>query len=322
MTDKEKILDLLSRDNLSEDEKIIFDELIRSNSDLAEYQSFYKVVAELVSNVHPDSGMLSEYVLYQNNLSENADISRVIPKIENHLLSCEKCRFEHELFKEELTEIDKFVSLQLEDESDKNLPIENKMMVFLNQSYQRYAFAATILIAVIYFSLFTYSNFTTPGYMNFSASSELAEFSTSRGRTSDLFQKGVQSLSELDIENAIVNFEKDIEQNRNDKTVFYTYYLLGMVQLEYSVSTTLGLFKTYDDKMLSNSITNLLSSIEFNNSDSFMNIKFNSYYHLARAYLLGGNHEDALKYLRLVIENKGSYQYEAKEILNEVVTKL
>ncbi len=132
------------------------------------------------------------------------------------------------------------------------------------------------------------------------------------------FQNGLQALSQEDYEEAIKNFKNDVKNNFNDRTIFYTDYMLGLIYLKKSESDFLGLFTSFNKEDLEKSIIYFNDVVKKNNSGSFNNITYNAYFFLGKSYLLKDNFKEAKKYFQLVIDNRGSYSKKAEELLKSI----
>ncbi len=321
MKTKEKILELISKENLTKEEKNFLLKSLTEEPELSKYKVIYNLLSDMKNRFHLDTELISEYVLYKNNLPlEDESLLKFIPEIEKHISQCSKCKKEFQLLNEEYSEIDNYLTRQFE-KKEENLAKETTTLSAINfinsfAAKRVYAFAAVIAFFAI--SLFTVSQLTVPAYKNISELSALDDYSTTRGRMSPEFQNGLQALSQEDYEEAIKNFKNDVKNNFNDRTIFYTDYMLGLIYLKKSESDFLGLFTSFNKEDLEKSIIYFNDVVKKNNSGSFNNITYNAYFFLGKSYLLKDNFKEAKKYFQLVIDNRGSYSKKAEELLKSI----
>ncbi len=327
MEKKEKILELLSRDNLTSEEAKLLNKLIDENTEFEKYRSLTESLQSLPGKTHLDTELLSEYVLYKNNMPiEDSAIIKLVPQIEKHLSSCSKCMNEFEELKEEYSETEEFVAAQFtEKETEMAKPIVEKkesfidfILSYFSSSGVRYSLAAALSVMLLYVAAFGVSEITTPGYIKIARIENFNQTEYTRGRNTPAFLKGQAALNNNDVDSAIKYFEEDLKNDGNNHTDFYTNYILGMIYLKKSESTVLGLFPSYDENELSKAIENFESVIAKNKSGMFENITNNAYFFLGKSYLLKNDLPRSEKYLKLVIENKGSRSDEARELLDQL----
>jgi len=321
MKNESEIIELLSKKNLSNEDKILIKKSFEYYPGLKKYQSIFNILNNISTDLHLDIDIISDFVLYQNKQPvENKNFSKLIPNIENHLSTCEICQNEFNMLNNEYADIDSFVETQFEKVQKKNPPLrkENFLVRFFTNPFPRYSFAGAFGLVLLYFTLFGISELTTPKYKSLSATSYLNQVSTTRGRTSPEFQKGLSAIELGDYTSAITSLNKDIAKTKNDNTLFYTHYILGLVYLNKSESTFLGLFPSYNKTDIDNAIKNFDKVLSTNNTGLFENINYNSYYFLGRAYLLKDNFSNAKKYLKMVVSNKGDYFEEASILLSSI----
>jgi len=177
--------------------------------------------------------------------------------------------------------------------------------------------ALTILI-IGYVGLFSISSITTPYYeKNVFAQGE-DEFYTTRGRTSVLFQQGLNSIENGEYEKAIKFLNEDILENKNDRSIFYSYYIIGITYLKAAESDFVGLFKSFDKQDVNLAISNLRESIDKNNSGDYENLKLDSYYYIGRAYLLIEDADSARSGFQKVIDGKGKFAIDSKNLIDQM----
>lgn len=321
MKNESEIIELLSKKNLTNEDKILIKQSFEYYPGLEKYQSIFNILNNVSANLHLDIDIISDFVLYQNKQPvENKNFSKLIPNIENHLSTCKICQNEFNIFNKEYTDIDNFVETQFEKVHEK-IPVLKKgnfLTRFFTNPFPRYSFAGAFGLVLIYFTLFGISEFTTPGYKSLGAISNFDQISTTRGRTSPEFQKGLSAIELRNYTSAITSLNEDIAKTKNDNTLFYTHYILGLVYLNKSESTILGLFPSYNKADIDDAIKNFDEVLSTNKTGLFENINYNSYYFLGRAYLLKDDFKNAEKYLKMVVRNKGNYFEEASTLLSSI----
>ena len=144
------------------------------------------------------------------------------------------------------------------------------------------------------------------------------DFYTTRGRTSVFFQQGLNSIENKNYEAAIKYLNEDIIENKNDKSIFYSYYIIGITYLKAAESDFVGLFKSFDKQDVKLAISNLRESIDRNNSGDYENLKLDSYYFIGRAYLLIKDNDSARSSLQKVIDGKGKFSIESQKLIEQM----
>ena len=317
MTTQEKIILLLSKENLTNDENIFLLESFKIKPEFNKYKVIYNLLRDMKNNFHPNSNLISEYVLIKNGLPlEDMSNTKFIPIIEKHISNCSKCQEELELFNQEFKLINNFVSRKIEQiYTNKTNNVVKKPKNMFDLFKTNYVYSAAAVIAFFTLSLFSISEIITPSYKNISELSELTEYSSTRGRISYNFSNGIKALNDKNYNNAIIFLKNDIKNNSNDETIFYTNYMLGLTYLKKSESNFLGLFNSYNLTDIDSSIANFKRTIHKNNSSLFLNITYNSYFFIGKAYLLNNNFDEAKINLQIVIDKKGSFLNEIKKLI-------
>ncbi|HEY6906342.1 MAG TPA: hypothetical protein VI230_02690 [Ignavibacteriaceae bacterium] len=321
MDRKDKIIELLEKDHLTDTEKKELDSLIGSDEELKEFASAYSQLSGIVSHSsHLNEEEISEYILFKNGAAEveNSIISR-IPFIESHLRKCSECSNIFKDLNSEYTDVELFLSEKLGDVQSTSGTIAQPPQA-LRSRYRapRYAFMSVLIIGFIYLSLYIISSFSTPAYYHDAALDNSSEFSINRGRATDNFQNSLKALERDNYDEAIGYLQKDIKQNPADETIFYSYYIIGLSYLETARHDYLGLFPGYDRERAIKGAEYLKESVRKNDSGKFTNIKLNSYFYLAKASMMLNDKKSAREYLSLVINEKGSKMEEAKKLLGEL----
>ena len=64
------------------------------------------------------------------------------------------------------------------------------------------------------------------------------------------FNRDLTQLKREDYNDAIKYLSEDITEHQNEKSIFYTYYIIGITYLKSSESDFIGLFKSYDEERM------------------------------------------------------------------------
>ena len=319
MDNFEEILELLQKEELNEEKSDRLSSLISGDIEAQKFCDIYKKTEKAVKIFsHLTIGEISGYVLYKNNPANvDNETTKLAPRIEFHLRLCKKCGSKFKLLNEEYNETEIFIS----NISNDNKANEKPGGIFKNISSglfaSRYGFLTTVAI-LICVSIIIISRISAPQYYGLAEIKDKTEISFSRGRGSIEFMEGLRFLDENEYDEAIKYFDGDIVSNKNDETIFYSYYIVGITYLESAGKDVLGLFPSYDKDRVTMGIINLHECIQRNTSGKFPNINLNAYYYLAKANLMLGNKAKAIEYLNNVIEGKGSKMDEASRMLNEL----
>ncbi|HCY76854.1 MAG TPA: hypothetical protein DHV28_13110 [Ignavibacteriales bacterium] len=318
MNDFERIIEILDKESISAEEKILLDGMIENNPEAKKISRVYlRLKASLRQDKHVDEELMGEYVLYKNNLSSDRLIVLLSQMIEDHIRTCEPCE---NLFKDlnsEYSDVDNFVANAMTEIPTQEKTIaDHRFISFGNFSTVKYAFAAIAAVFVLYLGLFAVSSFTTPDYKK--SFLEDGDFYTTRGRTTELFQRGLDAIDRKDYDSAIKFMNDDISKNRNDESIFYTHFVLGITYINKAESDFIGLFKSYDKEDVLTGIDNFEKSIKLNNSGKFDNLKLDAHYFIGKAYLIINQKESAKQHLQLVIEGKGSYYKKAEDLIKDL----
>lgn len=315
----EKILNILSGDRIKDEETKQIENIIASDPEAKEFFKEFKIIEKLVeASSHLSEEDLVDYILFKNNnLQKSLDISK-IELIENHLKNCAKCSSAFMEFSGEYSDIDKYLSDNYMKPEQPARTINIAGSSFSKFKILRYSFASAAVAAVLFFLLAIVSQLTTPQNYKLASVNENSLNYVTRGRATDEFQKGLVALDNKNIGDAIGFFKEDIADNKNDETIFYTNYILGLAYLENSKKDFLGLFPSYDVNKVNNAIENFRQCILKNNSGSFPDITASSYFFMAKADLILNNTMQAKKDLQMVIHLNGSRSDEAKKLLNDL----
>lgn len=316
----DKILELLEKKQLSESES---DELQKLLADVPDSEKFLKTYNNLKSalnrNSHVDELILGEYVLYKNNMLENAGTMVLLERtIEDHLRSCSQCSEIVQELNTEFAEVDSFLNNSLiESKADKvQSSVSDKM--FGSFSKIKYAAVTMAAVIIIYIGMLATSSIMMPGYKQNAISEDERDFYNTRGRTSELFQRGLDAVEKKHFDDAINYFEEDIDLNKNQSSIFYSHFILGVTYIQSSESSFLGTFKSFNRQRVEEGINNLKKAIELNNSGKYNNLNYDAHYFIGKAYLLIDEFDSAKEHFAVVVNNKGSYYKKASELLDQI----
>ena len=239
----EIILDILSKDMPSARDKGLMENILSNDPAAKDFFNKFKNIEDLVkASSHISLDDFSEYILFKNN---NAAVSLSDSKthlIENHLKKCDKCSKVFSELSLEYQDIGDFVSKSLPQPGSAK-DMTNIFKIHTGKfNVFKYPVASVAIIIVLYFSLLIISDLTTPQYYKYSSINESSLNYVTRGRASNDFQAGLNALDEGNADLAIKFFKNDISGNKNDGTIFYTNYILGLTYLENSGKDFLGLF--------------------------------------------------------------------------------
>lgn len=321
MNNYEKILDILQKRNLTNEDKALIDSLIANDPEAKKlYNAYAKIEKALISD-HLSHDEIRDYVLYKNNMEpENRDIISRVSEIEIHLNSCERCTDEFKLLNEEFSDIESFLSVELNKESINKAEWVPSAMHQTRQWGRTsvYAFSSLIATGFLYLSLYLISNATTPDSYQIASLSDKSDFYITRGRATDDFQETLKALENEQYDKAIFHLVNDINKNPDDETIFYSHYILGLAYLETAHKSFIGLFPSYDKEKAKLSLKNFRHCIEKNTSGKFPDITYSAYFYSAKASLMLDDTDSAKEYLRIVVNEKGSKMSEAQNMLNEL----
>lgn len=318
----DKILELLEKKSLTEAEKKSLEEFSDSDDEIKSFISFYDSLrSSLTVTGHIPTDLLASYVMFEmGDASEDNIIPVLREKIKSHLDQCKVCKNEFTVLQQEYSEIKVHVDKSVLRTSQSSLKEKNFFVPsFLKSSSSvRYAFATLALFIAAYIGLFVVSNSITPDYRKNIFSDEQNDFYKTRGRTSPLFQKGLNAIDKGDYSKAIEFLSEDITKHQNEKSIFYTNYILGITYIRSAESDFIGLFKSYDRNQVELAIANLKESIDKNNSGDYESLKLDANYYIGRAYLLTDDKNLALESLQKVVDGRGRYSKEASKLISDL----
>ncbi len=319
MNEIEKILELLEKDLLTANDKEFLNAQSKNNAEVSKLISLHsQLKAALNKTGHIDEELIGEYVLYKNQLSTNNLIISLSSKVEDHLRKCESCETIFKELNSEFNSVDEFVTKTIVEQPKQQInTIAQNVIVQKRFLAIRYASISIVSLFVIYAGLFAVSNFTTPGYKNTKFIEERESYST-RGRTTELFQRGLDAVENNNYSSAVEYLEKDIKSNPNSESIFYTHFILGFTYVSKAESDFLGLFKSFDRDDVLKGIEHFEKSIELNNSGTFSNLNLDANYFIGKAYLLIDEKAKAKDHLQDVVNSKGSYYKKAEELIEKL----
>ena len=323
MENFEKILELLQKTSLTDDENRQLNKLAESDEEIGSFINIYRNLnSKLSASNHIHTDLLSSYILYESGDEPENKINTILKdKIKTHIQECTICKEEYDLLLNEYNDVKQHVNNNLKREPRNALLNQQGFSLFtglLNQTKFRYAFAILTIFIIGYVGLFTFSSIRTPYYeKNIFAQGENDMYAT-RGRTSILFQQGLNSIDNGDYENAIKFLDEDILINKNDNSIFYTYFIGGITYLKAAESDFIGLFKSFNKQDVEMAISYLRESIDRNDSGDYENLKLDSYYYIGRAYLLINDNSSAKSSLHKVINGKGKFSIESQDLIEQM----
>lgn len=314
MDETEKILELLDKDTLSDEEKEYLTNVL-NNPELKKIQETYlRLKTSLKRSEHVDEELMAEYVLYKNNITEEKMIVLLANKVEDHLRYCAECQ---ELFRNlnsEYSNVDEFINNNITTKpAEKEHAKSFKVGSLLNLKKFKYASFSFATVVIIYLGLFIVSSVTTPDYKKSFLDGN--DFYTSRGRASEYFQRGLDAIDNKKYDAAVKYLKEDIAEDNDDETLFYSYYVLGITYVNKGENNYLGLFESYNKDDVIKGIECFNKSIQLNTSGNFDNLKLDAHYYMAKAYLLIDNVPSAKEHLKIVVDGKGSYYKKSEELL-------
>lgn len=321
MNHEQEIIELLTRTPLDVSDQSRIQEILTVDSELKKYENLIKLLKIFDESGHIHLENLSEYILYEAEQGKDFN-KNLYPYaiMESHIAECQQCLEEYELLKSELIDIESFMNEKIIPDRLTRVPGDgkNKFWDFIFSPLPKYSFGTVIGGCAVYLILFLISNLSTPEHLRFDAEKHSNGISITRGRTSVEFHYAMTAFSEKDYRTSIKYLEDDINNNPYDPTLFYSYYIKGLVHLHNAEDDYLGLFPSFSPHHLRESISCFDKSIILNSSGKFDNISLDAHYFLAKAYLILDEFEEAKKHLKIVVEENGEFSSEASAILMEL----
>lgn len=315
----DKILELLEKKSLTEDDQKFLKQSADSDEEIKTFINSYKILSCSLSEAkHVPTDLIASYVLFENGDDPENKVSAILSqKIKSHIAECSACQEEYDILSSEYSDISEHIDKSIRSRSVTDS--ENKailpLSIFKKSNAFRYAFTTLSVIIVAYIGLLFVSSGLTPDYKKNIFADEQEDFYKTRGRTSPLFQKGIDAIDNKEYTRVIEFLSQDIIDHQNEKSIFYSHYILGITYLKSSEKDFIGLFRSYDKENVNLAIANLKESIVKNNSGDYESLKLDSYYYLGRAYLLIDSTDAAKDNFRKVVDGKGKYFKESADIL-------
>ncbi len=318
----DKILELLNKKNLTETEKQLLEQFAESDSEIRSFIQVHNLLDKNLSiSEHISTDLLSVYILFEmGDETENKIIPLIRDKIKSHLEECSICKDEYDILLDNYNDIKEHVDNTLKHDPKLTAGDDKGLLSFIFGKYStvKYAFATIIILIVGYFGLFIISSSLTADYNKNIFSENQDDFYKTRGRTSVLFQKGLNAIEDGDYDSAVKFLSDDIVQYPDEKSIFYSYYIIGITYLKDAESDFLGLFRSYDKEKVNLAIENLNNSIDKNKSGDYESLKLDSYYYLGRAYLLNDDRNLSRLSFQAVINGRGRFSNEAIELVKQL----
>ncbi len=320
MSEIDKILGLLDKGELTDDEKKELEHLCNSQPDSPKIIKTYNGLKNLLSkNSHIDESILGEYVLYKNNMIDDKSTMLILEaKIENHLRKCSKCSDVFRTLNSEFSDVDSFIGKTVVMSGSAFQNSYLKPAIERRFTAVKAAFTAIAVLAFIYIGMYAASSVLVPDYKRYSVSEAEREFYNTRGRTSELFQKSLSAIENKNLNEAIKLLEEDIAANQNDASIFYSHFILGVTYIQSSESSILGTFKSFDKSNVEKGIDNLKKSIQLNTSGRYENLNLDAHYFIGRGYVLIDDYNSATQHFEQVVKNRGSYYKKAEDMLDKI----
>lgn len=316
----DKILTLLQKVNLSDEEQEQLNSLVENDVEGKEFYNTYIKLNSALRSPHISYEALKDYILHKNNIEpEDKNIITRIPEIELHLKKCERCVEELEILSQEYSELELFLSSKLSEEKS-TVADKEEIVNIPSRSWKTpvYLFVSIIVLGFVYLSLFIASNISTPSNYKLASLEDKSEYYVTRGRATEEFQESLKALEDEDYTRAVSYLEKDIDKNPEDPTIFYSHYILGLTYLESAEKDYAGLFTSFNENDVKQGLDNFARCIEKNTSGKFPDITYNACFYSAKGNLILNHIESTKKCLKIVIEGKGSKMSEARKLLNEL----
>lgn len=320
MDNIDKIIELLEKEVLSAEERNEFNKLLAATPGANDLVSTYNGLRKAYGKYsHISDTMLGEYVLYKQNMLEDKRTMILLErKFEDHLRNCEQCTTSFKALNEEYEDVDSFLTRSIKDAASEQDKQEISKGFLYKIRPVKLAFASAAMLIIIYFGMFTASSLLIPEYKQYAIAEDERDFYNTRGRTSEAFQRSLAAIDNKEYSLAIKFLEEDIETNKNENSIFYSHFILGVTYIQSSESSFLGTFKSYNRQKVEQGIDNLKKSVELNNSGRYDNLNFDAHYFIGKAYILIDDFSSAEDHLEVVVKNRGSYYKKAEELLDKI----
>jgi len=315
----DKILQLLEKKSLPEEDQKLLKQFADSDEEIKSFINSYGILTDSLSvSGHVPTDLIASYVMFEKGDDpENKVAALLSQKIKSHFAECSTCREEYKMLMSEFSDISEHVDKALHPEQISKVEFKSilPLAIFKRSTTFRYAFATLSILIVAYVGLFFISSELTPDYKKNLFASEWEDVYKTRGRTSPLFQQGLDAIDSKEYDSAIGFLSQDIIDHKSERSIFYSHYILGITYLKASEKDFIGLFRSNDKDNVNLAIANLKESIDKNDSGDYESLKLDSYYYLGRAYLLIDSTDAATANFQKVIDGKGRFSNEASELI-------
>ena len=321
MKNFDKIITLLEKSNLTEEEKNSLNNFLKEEPEADEfYNSYKKLGSAFLSSRHLTIDELADYVLIKNGLEPEQKINlKNIPLFDEHIRRCPKCVDKMKFYNKEYSDVENYVGTQFDSGREEKVRVLDSQTISAPKfNFSRFSFIGISAMVIVFFSLLVISNLSTSKYYKLASLGQTVDMSGSRGRTTDDFELSMKALEDKEYQSAIEYLKSDIDLNSKDETIFYSYYILGLTYLETTEKNVLGLFPSFDKSSAELALQNFKKTIEKNTSGKFQNVNLDAYFFAAKVSLMVDDTKSAKEYLNIVVNDKGSKMNEARQILNEL----
>lgn len=312
-----KIENLLAKEKLLQEDKETINTILAEDPEAKDfYEKYLKIQNVVTSSSHFTEEEIGEYILSKETGSGFEGITDdKVTRIGEHLKNCSHCNTVYINLAEEYSGIGNFINRGFAGSDDKTNKIRP---AFFSNRVLNYSVTSAISLVAIYLIMLTTSMMITPKTVSLAKIDDSSINYVTRGRATEEFQKGLAALDNNDYQLAVKYFNADAEKNKEDETIFYIHYILGLTYLEISENDFIGMFRSYDKNKVESAIHNFEKCIRENSSGNYPDISANSYFYLGKAELMLDNKASAREYFRKVIDKNGSKNEKAREILKEM----
>lgn len=312
MNNFDRLFEYLENDKEKRNE---IETLAAEDVQISEFLKFCEDVRNLGSELHPDYEMIADYIVYEDQFTDGTTKQTI--NLTGHLQTCSECAAIYRELKAEYNEVEFREELPVFNiESAPKAAVKNRFNFLRSYPLIRYAVAASVFLVIGWVGLALYSSVSMPLYKKIAGYNPAGEISQVRGRSNSYFDRALSEITNQNYNKAIALLNEDVTINSNDKTIFYTHYVIGLLYLSKSERSVLGVMKNYNTDDLKNAVKEFETVIAKNKSGKFDNVTFDSYYYIGKAFLLLDDKPNAEKYLKLVIVNRGSFMDESHKLLD------
>jgi hypothetical protein len=313
----EKVMHILEREVIPYEDKEYLKRIAAQDIDIKNFISIHLKLKRIFnSSCHLDMEILAEFILYYDGDLDAAEyMPKITDKIEDHLVECSVCNNLYLKFNEEFQQVDNFVAKAINDNEDFEFQKKPSVISNTRKTNFRPALTAFILLLIAYFGMMITSYYGTPSYKKNVFEFDAINNSLTQSRDTELYKQGLTAFNKENFDGAIGLLMEDIIQNKNDSTIHFSHYLLGLAYLKSSENNILGTFRSYDHVRVNEGVQFLMIFIEKNGGSVNERASFDAHYYIAKAYLSIDAIEAAKIHLQIVTENRGKYYSDAVEIL-------